>query len=98
MVKEGFVRLSDTFKSAFSSQTYKSDIARQQFLQMSLACIQVGDPKMGNSCWYLVAFVEGVDYEKFACFAEALLATKTVLTIHRSEIKALQGLAQSDRE
>ena len=64
--KDGFVKLSDAFALACPTQTYRTNTARERFLQMPLACIQVGDPKAGNSSWYLVAFVEGVDYDKFA--------------------------------
>ena len=98
VANQGYIKLSDAFKFAFPSQTYKTDIARQRLLQIPLACIRLGDPKLGNSCWYLVAHVEGVNYSKFACFSEALLTNKTAATIQRSEIKALLGLAQSDRE
>lgn len=97
--KEGFIQLSEAFKLAFPSQTYRTNIARERFLQMPLACIRFGELKAGNSCWYLVAFVEGVDYDKFACFTDALLANKTTTSkISKSEIRALVGLAQSDRE
>lgn len=66
---------------------------------MPLACIRVSDVKKGTSCWYLVEFVEGVHYMKFACFADALQGTRTSSpTIDKTHVKALLGLAQSDRE
>ena len=61
-------------------------------------CVRVGDPKQGTLCWYLLAFVEGVDYVRVACFIEAVLSTKSASTIQKSEIKALLSLAQSERE
>lgn len=65
---------------------------------MPLACIRVGDPKAGNSSWYLVAFI-GVDYDKFSCFIDALLVNKTRTSkISKLDIAVLVGLAQSDRE
>ena len=96
--KEGFIQLSEAFKLAFPSQAYRTNSARERFLQMPLACIRFGELKAGNSSWYLVAFLKGVDYDKFACFTDALLANKTATTskISKSEIRALVGLAQSD--
>ena len=65
---------------------------------MPLTCIRVGDPKAGNSSWYFVAFI-GVDYDKFSHFIDALLVNKTTTSkISKSDIAALVGLAQSDRE
>lgn len=45
-------------------------------------------------------YVEGVNYQKFACFAEALVRSEhsSAPAIHKEEVKALLGLAQSDRE
>ena len=99
--EHGFIKLSDAFKLAFPEQIYKTDIARLRILQVPLASIRVGELKSGNSCWYLVPFVEGLDYNKFVPFLEALMVskeTRTVSKVTRSEIKALLGLAQSDRE
>lgn len=96
--KEGFVKLSDAFKLAFPTQSYRTNIARERFLQMPLACVRVGDLKAGNSSWYLVAFMEGVDYDKFANFLLMNKATTSTSRISKSEIRALVQLAQSDRE
>ena len=91
--KDGFIKLS--FVLAWPTQTYRTNIATEKFLQMPLACIRIGDPNAGNSCWYLIAYIERVDY-KFACF---LLANKTTsFKISKSDISELVGLAHSDRE
>lgn len=93
--------LSQAFKLAFPHQVYKTDTARQRFLQMPVACIRVGTPESGKVAWFLVEYVEGVDYVNFAHFAEALFtANKPSQSpcINKSEIKGLLGLAQSDRE
>ena len=96
----GYCQLSSAYRSAFPLHTYKPDIARQRLLQMPLACIRLGDLKKGTSCWYLVEYVQGVDYVKFACFANALQDTTASrsLTIDKGHVKALLGLARSDRE
>ena len=99
--QEGHIRLSTAFKMAFPSQAYKADIARQRMLQMPLACIRVGKPESGTAAWFLVEYVEGVNYINFAHFAEALFSTRAhshAVGIGRGEIKSLLGLAQSDRE
>lgn len=41
-------------------------------LQMPLACIRVGTPESGKAAWFLVEYVEGVNYTSFAHFSEAL--------------------------
>ena len=96
----GYCQLATGYRSAFPLQAYKPDIARQRLLQMPLACIRLGDLRKGTSCWYLVEYVQGVDYVKFACFANALQTTRQSrsLTIDKAHVKALLGLARSDRE
>ena len=88
------------FKNAFPTLSYKADIARQKVLQMPLACIHLGSSEKGVSSWFLIENVEGVNSQKFACFAEALLCSEhsSIPTVHKAEVKALLGLAQSDRE
>ena len=100
VASDGYCRLSVSFKNAFPTLSYKADIARERVLQMPLACIRLGSPEKGTSSWFFVEYVEGVNYQKFACFAEALDCSESSSTpaIHRAEVKALLGLAQSDRE
>ena len=98
VIKEGYCMLSQAFKLAFPHQVYKTDIARQRFLQMPVACIRVGTPQSGKLAWFLVQYVEGVN---FAHFAEVLFtANKPSQStgISKSGINALLGLAQSDME
>lgn len=101
VLQEGYCMLSKAFKMAFPTQQYKADIARQRMLQMPLACIRVGTPESGTAAWFVVEYVEGVNYISFAHFSEALFGAGTrsqTVGIDRGEIKALLGLAQSDRE
>ena len=73
----------------------------QRFLQMPLTAVRVGKPQTGRSAWYLVEFVEGVDYVSFAHFSEAVFRFKTPsqpIGMGKNEVKALLGLAHSDRE
>lgn len=98
---EGYCLLSDAFRLAFPDQTYKADIVMQRFLQMPLASIRVGIPQSGRSAWYLIEFVEGVDYVKFARLSDTLFLSGTPshsVGIDRDKVKALLGLACSDRE
>lgn len=97
----GYCLLSEAFKLAFPQQTYNTQLALARFLQMPLASLRVGTPSSGKSAWYLVEYVEGVNYVNVAQFAEAMFATKEPsrgVGIDKSEIKALLGLAQSDCE
>ena len=101
VLNEGFCMLSEGFKSAFPNQVYKSDIAIQRFLQMPLASIRVGTPQSGKAAWFLVEYVEGVDYTNFAQYSESifkLMNLSTPIGMDRDKIKALLGLATSDRE
>lgn len=99
VARNGYCRLSVSFKKAFPTLSYKTDIARQRVLRMPLACIRLGSTEKGTSAWYLTEYIEGVNYQKFACFAETLVRSEcSTPTIHKAEVKALLGLAQSDRE
>ena len=85
---------------AFPHQVYKTDTARQRFLQMPVAYICVGTPGSGKEAWYLIKYMEGVDYVNFAHFAEALFGAHKLSQspgINKSEINALLGLAQTGR-
>ena len=66
---------------------------------MPLVCIRFGTPKDGTSLWYLVEYIEGVNYNGFACFAEALVhRVHSQPTSDKTDVKAILQLAQSDRE
>lgn len=62
VLQEGYVVLSEAYKLAFPHHSYKADIARQRLLQMPLTSIRIGSPSSGTALWFLVEFVEGVDY------------------------------------
>ena len=99
ILDDGYAKLSSSFRTAFPALTYKADIARQKVLQMPLVCIRFGTPKEGTSSWFLFEYMEGVNYNKFACFAEALVhRVHSQPTIDKTEVKAILKLAQSDRE
>ena len=52
----GYCKLSESFKTAFPTASYKTDIARQRVLQMPLACIRLGSLEKGTSSWYLIEY------------------------------------------
>ena len=98
VLTDGYAKLSETFKTAFPTLTYKSDIARRKILQMPLVCVRFGTPNEGTSSWFLFEYVEGVNYNKFSCFAEALVRREcSQPTINKTDVKAILKLAQSDR-
>ena len=101
ILEDGFCMLSEGFKVAFPNQVYKSDIALQRLLQMPLAAIRIGTPNSGKAAWFLIEYVESVNYVNFARFSESvfnLKKTTTAVGIDKDKIKALLGLATSDRE
>ena len=101
VLEDGYCMLAEAFRLAFPDQKYKADIAMQRFLQMPLALIRVGTPQSGCAAWFLVEYVEGVDFVNFAHFSEAIFRSRTSsqpIGMDRDKIKALLGLARSDRE
>lgn len=67
---------------------------------MPLAAVRIGTPQSGTAAWYLLEYKEGVKYFQVVQFLEAMLFPRqgSVQIITKSELKALLGLAQSDRE
>ena len=100
ILERGYVALSDAYKSAFPDTQYRSQNALQLFLQMPLAGVHLGTPKSGKSAWYLLEYVQDVNYVQLVQFLEAIVITRksSLPSINKSELKALLGLAQSDRE
>lgn len=85
--------------SAFPVQKYKSDIALQSLLKMPLAAIRVGTPESGRSVWFLIDYVEGVNYVNVAHFAQTLFNNQSpTIGLNEDSVKSLLGLARSDRE
>ena len=93
VLSNGHIQLSVAFKSAYPTQTYKTDIAIQRFLQMPLVCIK---PKERQT-WFLVEFVEGTKYMKFVLFVDALVSKKAA-PVSKGEVRSLLEIAQSNRE
>ena len=99
--EEGFCVLSDAFRFAYPNQLYKADIALKRMLQMPLVAIRVGVPSRGRATWFLVEYIDGVNYISFAQFSEALFNSRTAahnMHMNKSEIKKLLGLACSDHD
>ena len=68
---------------------------------MPFAAVRVGTPKSGKSKWFLVEYIEGVNYISFAQFAEMIFQStpsSTEVHIDKGKVKALLELACSDRE
>lgn len=98
ILEEGFMLLSIAFKQAFPNQTYKSDIAILCLLQMPLVSVRIGTPESGRAAWFLIEHIEGVDYIKFAHFAEAVLLESQHIGMGKGEVHVLLKLASSDIE
>lgn len=58
----GFCVLSEAFCFAYPHQVYKTDIALKRLLQMPLAAIRVSEPCSGRATWFLVEYIDGVNY------------------------------------
>lgn len=97
VLKHGYYLLSDAYKTAFPHLKYRSQNALQLFLQMPMAAVRIGTPQSGTSAWYLLEYIEGVKYFQVVQFLEAMLYSQQG-SVQISELKALLGLAQSDRE
>ena len=100
VIADGHCRLSESFKKAFPSLSYKTDIARRKVLQMPLVCIRLRD-EWGQFVWYIFEHIKGTNYQQFAHFAQTMvLGTRKFSKpeIQKEEVKALLQLAQSDRE
>lgn len=67
---------------------------------MPLAAVRIGTPQSGTAAWYLLECIEGVKYFQVVQFLEAMLYSQqgSVKIVAKSELKALLGLAQSERE
>ena len=99
MLEHGFYALSTAYKAAFPHLHYQSQNALELLLQMPLAGVRIGDPKSGVSSWYLLEFIEGINYTHVVQFLEATsMSRQSSVCIKKHELKALLGLAQSDRE
>ena len=75
---DGYCRLSVVFKNAFPT-LYKADIARQKVLQMPLACIRLGSSEKGTSSWFLIEYVEGVNYPSLLALQKHLCVVNILL-------------------
>ena len=91
MSSNGVQKLSVAFKTAFPMLTYKQDLARQRLLQMPVVCVRLGVIRNQTQCWYLVEFVQGVDYKKFVHFANAVHSAKPATSPANtlSEVKSI---------
>ena len=99
MLEHGFYALSTAYKAAFPHLHYQSQNALELLLQMPLAGVRIGDPKSGVSSWYLLEFIEGINYTHVVQFLEATsMSRQSSVCIKKHELKALLGLGQSDRE
>lgn len=99
VLQHGYYLLSEAYKTAFPHLKYQSQNALQIFLQMPLAAVRIGTPQSGTAAWYLLEYI-GVKYFQVVQFLEAMLFSwqGSVQIVAKSELKALLGLAQSDRE
>ena len=62
VLEHGFYSLSEAYKTAFPHLHYRAQDALQLLLQMPLAGVRVGTPESGISAWYLLEYIEGVNY------------------------------------
>lgn len=70
-------------------------------VSLFLVAVHVVTPESGRSKWFLVEYVEGVNYISIPQFAEMTFQStpsSTEVHIDKSKVKALLGLACSDQE
>ena len=100
IIVNGHCRLSDSFRKAFPSVPYKTDIARRKVLQMPLVSIRLRD-ELGRFVWYLFKYIHGTDYRQFSEFAQTVVKSSFGTLkpfIQREEVKGLLQLAGNNKE
>ena len=63
--------------------------------------MRIGTPKSSKAMWFLVEYIEGVNYVSVAQFGEAVFrsaSSSREISFDKSKVKALLQLASSDRE
>ena len=101
VAKEGYCMLAEGFKLAFPRQYYKTNIAISRLLQMPLVAIRVGAPESVRAVWFLLEYVQGVNYSNFSLLCQTLLkpnSRSSTSGLNKKAIRNLLGLAHSDRE
>ena len=100
VIENGFVKLSQAFKTAFPHVAYHSHSAKRRLLQLPLVAFRVGEPRSGLSEVYICEHFSGVDYQQFLKLLNALHLQKKSreLSMSKSELKDLLSLAQTDKE
>lgn len=84
ILSNGFLLLSQAFKSAFPHVTYHSHSAKRRLLQLPLVAIRVGQPKSGVSQIYLFEYIPNINYHQFLHLLNAFHKEKVTkrLTYH----------------
>lgn len=98
ILDRGIVPLSAVFKQVFPTITYTSANAKRRLLQMPVAAFQIKGQK-GQRDLYLMEKVNGVNYERLACFfTENIQRAVREHGITKEELKQLLTLTQNERE
>ena len=100
VIKNGFVKLSQAFRSAFPHIAYHSHSAKRRLLQLPLVALCVSEAKSGLSEVYLFENSSGVDYRQFLNLLNTLHFQKNSreLAMSKSDLKDILSLAKTDKE
>ena len=100
VLENGYVKLSEAFRSAFPHLTYQTNSAKKKLLKMPVVALRVGSPSSGFSETYLIEHHPNFDHNhslKIFCQLHEKERSKKV-GLSKSELHDLLKLAQSDRE
>ena len=99
ILRECICPLSSVFKKNFENVTYTAVAAKRRLLQMPVVTLRIEEPSSGNSKWYTMEFIKGLDYHKLIQFLSTQWKHLTTSqNISRADIKQLLSLAHGDRE
>ena len=100
VLQNGFVLLTDAFRSAFPNVTYHSHSAKHCLLQLPLVALRVGIPESGVAELYVCEYFLAVNYRQFLHILNAFHAEKCSqkITFNKQHFKDLLSIAQNDRE
>ena len=100
VIENGFVQLSQAFRSAFPHVAYHSHSAKRRLLQLPLVALRVGQPQSGLSEIYLFEHFPNVNYQQFLRLLNAFHLEKSTkkLSMSKQQLQSVLSIARSDRE
>jgi len=96
VLQNGFVLLTEAFRSAFPNVTYHSHSAKRHLLQLPPVALHVGTPQSLVAELYLCEYFPGVNYRHFLHLLNAFQTEKSSqsITIYKQHLKDVLSIAQ----